>query len=62
MTFEVLPAIDLRGGRVVRLVEGDFGRETAFGDDPVAVAESFVTAGARTLHIVDLDAARQAAR
>jgi phosphoribosylformimino-5-aminoimidazole carboxamide ribotide isomerase len=58
MTFEVLPAIDLRDGRVVRLVEGDFGRETAFGDDPVAVAESFVTAGARTLHIVDLDAAR----
>jgi phosphoribosylformimino-5-aminoimidazole carboxamide ribotide isomerase len=59
MTFEILPAIDLRGGRVVRLVEGDFGRETAFGDDPVGIGESFAAAGARTLHVVDLDGARE---
>jgi phosphoribosylformimino-5-aminoimidazole carboxamide ribotide isomerase len=56
--FEILPAIDLRGGRVVRLEQGDFERETAFSDDPVAVASAFVEAGARWLHVVDLDGAR----
>jgi len=56
--FDILPAIDLRGGRVVRLEQGDFGRETAFSDDPVAVARSFADAGARWLHVVDLDGAR----
>lgn len=56
--FEILPAIDLRGGRVVRLEQGDFDRETAFSDDPVAVATSFAAAGARWLHVVDLDGAR----
>jgi len=56
--FELLPAIDLRGGRVVRLREGDFARETAYGDDPVAVARAFVTAGAEAIHLVDLDGAR----
>jgi phosphoribosylformimino-5-aminoimidazole carboxamide ribotide isomerase len=56
--FEILPAIDLRGGRVVRLQQGDFARETVFGDDPVAVAESFAQQGARWLHVVDLDGAR----
>jgi phosphoribosylformimino-5-aminoimidazole carboxamide ribotide isomerase len=56
--FVLLPAIDLRGGRVVRLEQGDFGRETAFSDDPAAVAHSFVEAGARWLHVVDLDGAR----
>ena len=56
--FDILPAIDLRGGRVVRLQQGDFERETAFSDDPVAVARSFVEAGARWLHVVDLDGAR----
>lgn len=56
--FDILPAIDLRGGRVVRLQQGDFGRETAFSSDPVAVARSFVEAGARWLHVVDLDGAR----
>jgi phosphoribosylformimino-5-aminoimidazole carboxamide ribotide isomerase len=54
----VLPAIDLRGGRVVRLSQGDFDRETAYGDDPVAVAESFAAVGATWLHVVDLDGAR----
>jgi phosphoribosylformimino-5-aminoimidazole carboxamide ribotide isomerase len=54
----VFPAIDLRGGRCVRLTEGDFQRETVYGDDPVAVARDFETAGARWLHVVDLDGAR----
>jgi phosphoribosylformimino-5-aminoimidazole carboxamide ribotide isomerase len=56
--FELLPAIDLRGGRVVRLEQGDFERETRFSDDPRAVAASFVASGARWLHVVDLDGAR----
>ena len=56
--FDILPAIDLRGGRVVRLQQGDFERETAFSEDPVAVARSFAEAGARWLHVVDLDGAR----
>jgi phosphoribosylformimino-5-aminoimidazole carboxamide ribotide isomerase len=56
--FDILPAIDLRGGRVVRLQQGDFERETTFSDDPVAVARSFAEAGARWLHVVDLDGAR----
>jgi phosphoribosylformimino-5-aminoimidazole carboxamide ribotide isomerase len=57
-SFEILPAIDLLEGRVVRLVEGDFERETAYSDDPVAVARRFSAAGARWIHVVDLDAAR----
>lgn len=57
-TFDILAAIDLRGGRVVRLEQGDFARETAFSDDPVAMARAFVDAGARWLHVVDLDGAR----
>jgi phosphoribosylformimino-5-aminoimidazole carboxamide ribotide isomerase len=52
------PAIDLRGGRCVRLYQGDYGRESAYGTDPVAVAEEFAAAGARWIHVVDLDAAR----
>jgi len=56
--FAILPAIDLRGGRVVRLEQGDFERATTFSDDPVAVASAFVDAGARWLHVVDLDGAR----
>ncbi len=59
--FTVVPAIDLRGGRAVRLVEGDFDRETVFSDDPVEVARRFVAAGARRLHLVDLDGARDGA-
>ena len=57
-TFDILPAIDLRGGRVVRLRQGDFARETAYHADPVTVAREFAAAGARRLHVVDLDAAR----
>ncbi|HEY3335718.1 MAG TPA: 1-(5-phosphoribosyl)-5-[(5-phosphoribosylamino)methylideneamino] imidazole-4-carboxamide isomerase [Candidatus Limnocylindrales bacterium] len=57
-TFELLPAIDLRGGQVVRLQQGDFARETAYHGDPVAVAARFVALGATWLHVVDLDGAR----
>jgi phosphoribosylformimino-5-aminoimidazole carboxamide ribotide isomerase len=56
-TFEILPAIDLSGGRVVRLRQGDFARETAYNDDAVAVARGFADAGATWLHVVDLDGA-----
>lgn len=56
--MELYPAIDLRGGRCVRLVEGDFDRETAYSDDPVAVARVFQAAGVRWIHVVDLDGAR----
>jgi phosphoribosylformimino-5-aminoimidazole carboxamide ribotide isomerase len=55
---DVYPAIDLRDGRCVRLVEGDFSAETVYSDDPVAVARGFQAAGARWIHVVDLDAAR----
>ena len=55
---ELYPAIDLRGGRVVRLLQGDYAQETFYGDDPIAVATSFADAGATWIHIVDLDAAR----
>lgn len=56
--FDLLPAIDLRGGRVVRLEQGDFDRETAFSDDPAGQAAALVNGGARWLHVVDLDGAR----
>ena len=55
---ELYPAIDVRAGRVVRLTQGDYDRETTYGDDPVAVARSFAQAGATWIHVVDLDAAR----
>ena len=58
MSVDLYPAIDLRGGRVVRLTKGDYDAETVYGDDPVAVAESFADAGAPWVHVVDLDAAR----
>ncbi len=56
--MEILPAIDLRDGRVVRLSQGDYDRQTTYRDDPVEVAREFVAAGARWIHMVDLDAAR----
>ena len=56
--FEILPAIDVQAGRVVRLRQGDFARETAYSDDPARVAQAFETAGARWIHVVDLDGAR----
>lgn len=56
--MEILPAIDLRDGKVVRLLRGDYDQQTEYSDDPVSVARSFVLAGARWIHVVDLDAAR----
>lgn len=56
--MQIWPAIDLRGGKCVRLKQGDYGRETIFGDDPAAMARTFHQAGARYLHLVDLDGAR----
>jgi phosphoribosylformimino-5-aminoimidazole carboxamide ribotide isomerase len=56
--MDLYPAIDLRGGKVVQLIQGDFHRERVHGDDPLAVAQAFVAAGARWIHTVDLDAAR----
>jgi len=56
--IDLYPAIDLRGGRCVRLHQGDFDRETRYGDDPVAQAREFAADGAPWIHVVDLDAAR----
>ena len=56
--IDLYPAIDVRGGRVVRLRQGEYDDETVYGDDPVAVAREFAEAGARWIHVVDLDAAR----
>jgi phosphoribosylformimino-5-aminoimidazole carboxamide ribotide isomerase len=56
--MELWPAIDLRGGKCVRLLQGDYERETVFGEDPVAMVREFVAAGARRLHVVDLDGAK----
>ncbi len=53
----LLPAIDLRGGRCVRLVQGDFDQETVYDDNPLEVAQRFEEEGAQWLHVVDLDAA-----
>lgn len=55
----ILPAIDLRGGQCVRLRQGDYAQETVFGSDPAAVARDWVSQGARALHLVDLDGARE---
>lgn len=55
---ELFPAIDLRGGRAVRLAQGDYRREQIYGDDPVAIACGFAASGATWIHVVDLDAAR----
>lgn len=56
--FQVIPGIDLRGGRCVRLHQGDFVQETVFADDPVAVARRWEALGATRLHVVDLEASR----
>jgi phosphoribosylformimino-5-aminoimidazole carboxamide ribotide isomerase len=57
--MELIPAIDLRGGRVVRLEQGDFGRETVYDADPAGAASRLIASGAPRLHVVDLDAARE---
>jgi phosphoribosylformimino-5-aminoimidazole carboxamide ribotide isomerase len=56
--MQVIPAIDLRGGQCVRLRQGDYGRETVFGDDPAAMAAKWESEGASRIHLVDLDGAR----
>jgi len=57
--MRLVPAIDIQGGRCVRLRRGDFADETVFGDDPVAMAQRWVDEGAEYLHVVDLDGARE---
>jgi phosphoribosylformimino-5-aminoimidazole carboxamide ribotide isomerase len=56
--MQVIPAIDLRGGRCVRLRQGDFDQETVFGDDPAAMALRWQSEGAKRIHLVDLDGAK----
>ena len=56
--MEILPAIDLRGGKCVRLLQGDYAQETVFGDDPVAMARHWESLGATRLHVVDLEGAK----
>lgn len=58
MPFDLYPSIDLRGGQCVRLRQGDFEAETIYDADPLQVARDFASAGARWVHVVDLDAAR----
>ena len=58
MAFEIIPAIDIRGGKCVRLFQGDYDRETVYGEDPVAMARRWQEEGATRLHVVDLDGAR----
>jgi phosphoribosylformimino-5-aminoimidazole carboxamide ribotide isomerase len=57
--MQIFPAIDLRGGRCVRLRQGDYAQETVFGDDPAAMARRWVGEGATYLHLVDLDGAKE---
>ena len=59
--MELLPAIDLRNGKCVRLFKGDYGQETVFSDDPAAVAARWASEGAKMIHVVDLDGAREGA-
>ncbi|MGD0623428.1 MAG: 1-(5-phosphoribosyl)-5-[(5-phosphoribosylamino)methylideneamino]imidazole-4-carboxamide isomerase [Thermodesulfobacteriota bacterium] len=55
----IIPAIDIRGGKCVRLFQGDYGQETVYGEDPMAMAERWMDQGAQFLHLVDLDGARE---
>lgn len=61
MSFVLYPAIDVRDGRVVRLHQGDYARETRYGEAPLALARHYAAQGAEWLHLVDLDAARAGA-
>ncbi|WP_292462893.1 1-(5-phosphoribosyl)-5-[(5-phosphoribosylamino)methylideneamino]imidazole-4-carboxamide isomerase [Methanolobus sp.] len=62
MTFEIIPAVDMRNGKCVQLVQGVPGSELVSLDDPVAVAKDWVSQGARTLHLIDLDGAIEGKR
>jgi len=59
---EIIPAIDILGGRCVRLAQGDYSRETVFGEDPVAMANRWSSLGAKRIHVVDLDGAKSGER
>jgi len=58
MNFTVYPALDIRNGQVVRLLQGDYAQQTTYGDDPLPRAQAFAAGGAHWMHLVDLDAAR----
>jgi phosphoribosylformimino-5-aminoimidazole carboxamide ribotide isomerase len=60
--FQIYPAIDLRGGKCVRLFQGDYGQETVYGDSPFDMAKKFADAGAEWIHMVDLDGAKDGVR
>ncbi len=62
MPFTPIPAVDIRGGRCVRLRQGDYGQETVYGDDPAEMASRWEAEGATRLHVVDLDGARDGVR
>ncbi|MGV2621550.1 UNVERIFIED_CONTAM: 1-(5-phosphoribosyl)-5-[(5-phosphoribosylamino)methylideneamino]imidazole-4-carboxamide isomerase [Halobacillus marinus] len=62
MTFTIYPAIDMRGGKCVRLEQGDFTKETIYGENPFEVAKEFAEAGASWIHMVDLDGAKAGSR
>lgn len=57
----IIPAIDIRGGKCVRLFQGDYGKETLYGEDPAEMARRWIAEGAAFLHLVDLDGAREGA-
>ncbi|RJS60438.1 1-(5-phosphoribosyl)-5-[(5-phosphoribosylamino)methylideneamino]imidazole-4-carboxamide isomerase [Bacillus sp. PK3_68] len=62
MSFTIYPAIDMRGGKCVRLKQGDYSQETVYGDSPFDMAKSFVEEGAEWIHMVDLDGAKDGRR
>ena len=60
--FTIYPAIDMRGGKCVRLIQGDYNQETIYGDSPFDMAKSFADQGAQWIHMVDLDGAKEGVR
>lgn len=62
MSFTIYPAIDMRGGKCVRLLQGDYDQETVYGDSPFDMAKQFADAGASWIHMVDLDGAKDGKR
>ncbi|MGD7043402.1 1-(5-phosphoribosyl)-5-[(5-phosphoribosylamino)methylideneamino]imidazole-4-carboxamide isomerase [Jeotgalibacillus proteolyticus] len=62
MSFTIYPAIDMRGGKCVRLTQGDYNQETVYGDSPFDMAKQFVEEGAEWIHMVDLDGAKDGKR
>ncbi|TYS15248.1 1-(5-phosphoribosyl)-5-[(5-phosphoribosylamino)methylideneamino]imidazole-4-carboxamide isomerase [Rossellomorea vietnamensis] len=62
MSFTIYPAIDMRGGKCVRLLQGDYSKETVYGDSPFEMAKRFVDEGSEWIHMVDLDGAKEGSR